>query len=479
MASQSGIASQTSKVLPARILILGGGFAGISTARRLERLLSLREAHITVVSRENFSLFTPMLPEVSSGNLESRHVVTPVRAQLRNARFILGEVCAIDLDAKSVEIEHIMLGSRQSLAYDHLVLCLGAVTSTFGLPGIAERAFPLKSLEDAERLRNHVIGMLELADVTEDAIERKRLLTFVFVGGGFTGVEAAGEMIDFFKSALRFYRTIDPREIEIVLIDGGKKLLPELQAGMGEYSAKALERRGVRVMLGTHVSGAFDDGLHLADGTIVATATIVWSAGVKPSPAVGSSPIATGRGGAIPVNADLSVPNYPGVWALGDCATIPAPNGSRYPPTAQHALREGPFLAENIAAVLRGRPTKPFRYQSLGVMASLGGRRGVAGFRGGLLLTGFVAWFVWRTYYLLRLPGLDRQARVAFDWTLGLIFPRDISELRVYTERAQANSLGEAGIIASTKPGLPLEPMPTPSTNVPQVAAHVPSARRS
>jgi NADH dehydrogenase len=459
--------SQAPEIRPARILILGGGFAGISTARRLEALLSPREAEITVVSRENFSLFTPMLPEVSSGNLESRHVVTPVRAQLKSARFILGEVRTIDLEAKFVDLEHIMLGSSQRLAYDHLVLCLGAVTSTFGLPGIAERAFPLKSLEDAERLRNHVIGMLELADVTVNAVERKRLLTFVFVGGGFTGVEAAGEMIDFFKSALRFYRTIDPREIEIVLIDGGKKLLPDLQAGMGEYSAKALERRGVRVMLGTHVSGAFDDGLHLADGTIVATATIVWSAGVKPSPAVASLPIATGRGGSIPVNSDLSVPNFPGVWALGDCAMIPAPDGSHYPPTAQHALREGPFLAANIAAVLRGRPTAPFRYRSMGVMASLGARRGVAGFRGGFLLTGFLAWFVWRTYYLLRLPGLDRQARVAFDWTLGLVFPRDISELRVYTESAQANSLREAGINTLSKVGLPLEPLPTRAENTP------------
>jgi NADH dehydrogenase len=450
-----------SSIAPARIVILGGGFAGIATARRLERLLRPSEAQITVVSRENFSLFTPMLPEVSSGNLESRHVVTPVRAQLRYARFILGEVRAVDLQAKTVDVEHIMLGSRQTLAYDQLVFALGAVTSTFGLPGIAERAFPLKSLEDAERLRNHVIAMLELADVTSDALERTRLLTFVFVGGGFTGVEAAGEMVDFFKSAVRFYRSIDPREIEVVLVEGGKKLLPELQAGMGEYSAKNLEQRGVRVLVGTHVAGAYGDGLRLADGTVIATATIVWSAGVKPSPAVASSPIGSGRGGAIPVNADLSVPNFPGVWALGDCAAIPAPDGGRYPPTAQHALREGPFLAENIAAVLHGRPTKPFRYDSLGMMASLGGRRGVAGFRGKFLLTGFLAWLVWRTYYLLRLPGLDRQARVAFDWTLGLMFPRDISELRVYTQSAQANALGEAGILAPPKPGPPLEPLPS------------------
>jgi NADH:ubiquinone reductase (H+-translocating) len=395
-----------------RILILGGGFAGISVARRLERLVPPCRAEITVVSRENFSLFTPMLPEVSSGNLESRHVVTPVRAQLRHARFILAEVCAIDLAAKCVEVEHILLGTRQRLPYDHLVFALGAVTSTFGLPGIAERAFPLKSLEDADRLHNHIVGILELADVTGDPVERKRLLTFLFVGGGFTGVEAAGEMVDFFKSAIPFYRAIDPREIDVVLIEGGRKLLPELQPGMGEYSAKELQQRGVRVILGNNVAGAFDDGLHLADGTVIAAATIVWSAGVKPSPAVASTPIGTARGGAIPVNADFSVPEYPGVWALGDCAAIPAPGGSRYPATAQHALREGPFLARNLAAVLRGHKTKPFRYRSLGMMASLGARRGVAGFRGGFVLTGFPAWLIWRTYYLLRLPGLDRKSQL-------------------------------------------------------------------
>jgi NADH dehydrogenase len=441
----------------AHILILGGGFAGLATARALERLLKPREATVTVVSRENFSLFTPMLPEVSSGNLESRHVVTPVRAQLRYARFILGEVRAVALAAKNVEVEHIMLGSTQTLAYDQLVFALGSVTSTFNLPGIGEHALPLKTIEDAERLRNHVIAMLELADVTDDPLERKRLLTFVFVGGGFTGVEAAGEMVDFFRSIVRFYRAIDPREIAIVLVEGGKKLLPDLQPGMGEYSAAELERRGVRVLTGVAVASADRDGLRLADGTAIATATIVWSAGVKPSPAVAALPIGTARGGAIPVNPDLSVSGYPGVWALGDCAAIPAPDGTRYPPTAQHAIREGPFLAANIVATLHGRATKPFHYQSLGMMASLGARRGVAGIRGRFLLTGFAAWFLWRTYYLLRLPGLDRQVRVAFDWTLGLVFPRDISELRVYTQAAQVNAFTEAGIAPVEARAAPLD----------------------
>ena len=435
--------------MAARILILGGGFAGLTTARKLERILRPEEAEITVVSRLNYSLFTPMLPEVGSGNLETRHVVTPVRAQLQRASFVLADVRAIDVEAKTVDVEHTIRGARRTLPYDQLVIALGSVTSTFDLPGIAERSLPYKTLEDADRLRNHVIAMLELASETIDPAERKRLLSFVFVGGGFTGVEAAGEMADFFRSSLRFYPNIAPDEIAIALVEGGHKLLPELQAGMGEYSAKALSRRGIEVMTDAMVASADRHGLHLKDGRLLDTATIVWSAGVKPSPVVKASPMGTGRGGAVSTNPDLSVPNFPGVWAIGDCAAIPAPGGSTFPATAQHAIREGPVLATNIAATLRGKPTRPFRYTSLGMMASLGARRGVAGLQGRFLLTGFLAWVLWRSYYLARLPGLDRQARVAFDWTLGLLFPRDIAELRVYTSNVQDEQRREGGMAAT------------------------------
>ncbi len=434
--------------MAARILILGGGFAGLATARTLEKKLRPGEAEMTLVSRENFSLFTPMLPEIGSGTLETRHVVTPVRAQLRRTSFVLGDVRDIDLAAKTVDIEHTIAGTRQTLGYEQLVIALGSVTSTFGLPGIAERSIPYKTLEDADRVRNHVIAMLELADVTHDPIERKRLLSFVFVGGGFTGVEAAGEMADFFRNTSRFYPSITPGEIEVYLVEGGKKLLPDLQAGMGEYSAKALARRGVHVLVNTFVAGADATGLALKDGTTIPTATIVWSAGIKPSPIVSALSIGTGRGGAIVVANDLSVPNHPGVWAIGDCAAIPDPDapGSNYPATAQHAIREGPTLGANIVAHLRGRPTELFRYRSMGMMASLGARRGVAGLQGKFLITGFFAWLLWRTYYLARLPGLDRRLRVTFDWTLGLLFPRDIAELRVYSRIAQDRAEREAGI---------------------------------
>ncbi len=423
--------------MPPRIVILGGGFAGLATARKLERMLRPGEAKLTIVSRENFSLFTPMLPEVGSGNLETRHVVTPVRAQLKRTEFMLGDVVGVDLVKRHVEVEHTILGTRKNVGYDHLVFALGSVTSTFNLPGVEEHSLAYKTLEDADRLRNHVIAMLELADVAHDPKERQRLLTFVFVGGGFTGVEAAGEMADFFRSSIRFYPSISHDQIEIVLVEGGPKLLPDLQDGMGEYSAKALSRRGIRVMTSTLVAGADEHGLMLKGGRKIETSTIVWSAGVKPSPVVARLPIGTGRGGAIPVRDDFSVPDYPGVWAIGDCASIPSPDGKTFPATAQHAIREGPTLAHNIVASLRGEPTKGFDYVSLGIMASLGARRGVAGLKGKYLLTGFLAWLLWRSYYLFRLPGLDRQFRVAFDWTLGLIFPRDIAELRVYSRLEQ------------------------------------------
>lgn len=429
----------------ARIVVLGGGFAGIATIGALERGLRADEAELTLVSRENFSLFTPMLPEVSSGNLETRHVVTPVRAQVKRTRFMLGDVRYIDLYHRTIEVEHTLTGARQIVDYDQLIFALGSVTSTFDLPGVAERALPLKTLEDAERVRNHMIAMLELAAITQDPAERKRLLTFVFVGGGFTGVEAAGEMTDFFRSVLRFYPSIAMEDLDIALVEGGPRLLPDLMPEMGTYSARSLTERGVRVLVGTMVAGASPEGLETKDGQTIRTASIVWSAGIKPAPAIASLPFEKRRG-AIVVDGDFSVPSFPGVWALGDCASVPNPKGGQYPPTAQHAIREGPVLAANVVATLRGRPTKTFAYDSLGIMASLGARQGVAGIFDRYVVRGFLAWLIWRTYYLARLPGLDRQLRVAFDWTLGLIFPRDIAELRVYSALAQAKAESDAAL---------------------------------
>ena len=426
-----------------KIVVLGGGFAGVATARRLERKLRPDEADVALVSRDNFTLFTPMLPEVSSGGLEPRHVATPVRAQLRRTTFVLGEIARIDLDAREVDARHPITGDVTRLAYDHLVLALGSVTSTFGIPGVEEHTLPLKTLEDAETLRNRIVAALEQAVVTPAGPARDRLLTFAVVGGGYTGCECAGELVDFFHSIVNFYRPLRLADVRMILIEAGHALLPDLPEGMGRYTTRNLARRKVELIIGDGVARIDEHGIALQSGANIPCATVIWSAGVRPSPVLRDLPrLQHARNGGILTNRDMSAAGLPGVWALGDCAWIPAqPDAQQsdrnawYPATAQHAIREGPALADNVVATLRGKPTKPFHYTSLGTMASLGARRGVAQLPGGFVLTGFLAWFLWRSYYLARLPGLDRQVRVAIDWTLGVIFPRDIAELRLYTER--------------------------------------------
>lgn len=431
---------------PARIVILGGGFGGIAVAHRLERRLRPGEAEVVLISRENFSLFTPMLPEVSSGALDIRHVVTPIRSQLRRTRFMLADVRTIDLNTRQVEFMHTLTGRVEQLGYDQLVLALGSSTSTFGLPGVAERVFALKTLEDAGILRNRLVWLLELADSSSDPILRRRYLTVTVVGGGFTGVEATGELVELFASVLRFYPSIDRKDVRIVLIEGGNSLLLGLPPRMGRYSADDLRARGVEILTGDGVAGADDGGIILQSGARIETATIVWSAGVAPSPTIKASALPQTKRGAVVVERDLRVEGYQNVWALGDCAAIPDGSGGFYPPTAQHAIREGPVLADNLIATLRGKPLRAFDFRALGMMASLGARRAVAQLPGDRVLTGFLAWVLWRTYYLLRLPGLDRKLRVAFDWTLELLFPRDIAELRVYSREAQSSAATDAGL---------------------------------
>ena len=436
--------------MSAKIVILGGGFAGVAVAQRLEKKLRPGEAEIAIVSRENFTLFTPMLPEVSSGGIETQHIVTPVRAQLHRSTFVLGEIVRIDLDARVVEAQHPLTGDVTSLAYDHLVLALGSVNATFGIPGVTEHTLPLKTIEDAETLRNRIIAALEQAAVTPPGPEREQLLTFVVVGGGYTGCETAGELVDLFRSIVPFYRMLALREVRIVLIEAGKALLPDLPPQMGAYTTRNLTRRGVELLLGNGVKEVDRHGLGLQSGTRIGSATRIWSAGVRPSPVLKDLPgVMHARNGGIVVRRDMSVIGRPEVWALGDSAWIPriddaqqADRDAWYPATAQHAIREGPALADNIIAALRGRQTKPFVYATLGTMASLGGRRGVAALPGGFVLTGLAAWLLWRTYYLARLPGLDRRLRVTVDWTLGLIFRRDIAEMRLYTQRPPGASYG-------------------------------------
>jgi NADH:ubiquinone reductase (H+-translocating) len=413
------------------IVIVGGGFGGIAVASQLERRLRSGEAEIVVLSRDNYTLFTPMLPEVTSGELEVRHVVTPIRTQLRRSNFILCDVERIDIAAKSLEYRHVLTGRRRTLSYDHVVLSMGSTTSTFGLPGVAQNAWALKTLRDADALRNRLVWLLELADTTDDVRRRRELLTLAVVGGGFTGVEAAGEMYELFRSVVRFYRNIRLDDVRMVLVEAGPALLAGLPQKMGVYAERVLKRRGIEVMAGDGVASADENGLTLQSGRRIESATIVWSAGVAPSAMAAGLTLEKTKRGAIVTGPDMRSVSDPSVWALGDCASIPGEDGTPYPMTAQHAIREGPALADNLVRALRGEQTRPFRYRSLGMMAALGGRKAVAQLPGDRVITGFLAWFLWRSYYLLRLPGLDRQLRVAFDWTLELLFPRDIAELRV------------------------------------------------
>lgn len=437
-----------------RIVILGGGFAGIAVARRLEERLDGGEAEIVLICRENFTLFTPMLPEVSSGALDVRHVVTPIRSQLRRTRFVLADVDDVDTAAATVAFTHTLSGETETLAYDHVVFALGSSTSTFDLPGVAQRVFALKTLEDAGILRNRFVWLLELADSAPSDNDRNRLLTIAVVGGGFTGVEAAGELVELFRSVLRLYPNVARADVRVVLVEGGPVLLPGLPEKMGTYSARALRKRGVEILTGDGVASADDDGLVLQSGRRIETKTIVWSAGVKPSPTVARSSLPKTKRGAIVTEPDFRVQGFSNVWAAGDCAAIPNPDGGIFPPTAQHAIREGPALADNLAATIRGGATRPFAFRSLGMMASLGARKAVAQLPGDRVLTGFFAWFLWRSYYLLRLPGLDRKLRVAFDWTLELLFPRDIAELRIYTRRAQSSAAADAGLDPRDEPAV-------------------------
>jgi NADH dehydrogenase len=288
--------------------------------------------------------------------------------------------------------------------------------------------------------------------VTPAGPARARLLTFTVVGGGYTGCEAAGELVDLFHSIVPFYRPLKLSDVRMVLIEAGKALLADLPEKMGAYTTRDLRHRNVELILGDGVKTIDEDGLSLHSGARIPCATMIWSAGVRPSPILKDLPgVVHARNGGIVVRRDMSVIGAPGVWGIGDCAWVPkvddadqAERGAWYPPTAQHAIREGPALADNIIATLRGTPTKPFSYNSLGTMASLGGRRGVAALPGDFVLTGFLAWILWRSYYLARLPGLDRRLRVTIDWTFGLLFPRDIAEMRLYTERGNTADMEKA-----------------------------------
>ena len=410
-----------------RIVILGGGFGGVYAAMHLEKLLTRESAvEICLVSHDNFFLFTPMLHEIAASDLEITNIVNPLRKLLRKVEVLVGDVNQIDLRNKRVLISRGYHKHSQQLDYDHLVIALGSITNFYDVPGLAELAIAMKSLRDAIQLRVQILRYLEEANSEGDPAGRRSSLTFVVAGGGFAGVETVAALNDFVREALPFYPNLCEDMLRVMLVHSGPAILPELGESLGRYTEKVLARRGVEVHLNTRVQSMTESRVFLAGGVSIPSRTLVWTAGTVPSPIISSLPCAKERGRLL-VNQFLRVPDWSNVWAVGDCAFVPDVRnpGQSHPPTAQHAIREGKVVAQNIVAVLSGRPLKSFSFRTIGLLASIGRRSGVARIFG-FNFSGFFAWWMWRTVCLSKLPGLDKKVRVAFDWTLDLLFPKDV-----------------------------------------------------
>ena len=416
-----------------RIVILGGGFAGMKTAECLEQEVHTNStAMITLISETNALLFTPMLAEVAGSTLEPSHISTPLRSSLRRTEFIRGRVNAIDLESRKVVLASDSPTGQLVVPYDHLVLALGSVSNYLGMANIEKLAFNFKSLLDAIRIRNHVIEMFERADREPDPLQRASLLSFVIAGGGFAGVELAGALNDFARGILADYPNLNPNEPNIVLVHSRDRILPELSESLARYAQKKMEARGVKFRLNARLSDVQPGVVVVSDGEIRAQ-TLVWTAGTAPNPLLKSQPFERDKRGAVKVDFTLAVPGHPGVWALGDCAAVnDAKTGKPCPPTAQFAIREAATVARNIAAQLGGWPLKNFHFDSLGALCVVGHQTACAELRvpfarsKSVRFSGLLAWLMWRGIYLSKLPGMERKIRVLMDWMIELFFPRDI-----------------------------------------------------
>jgi len=410
-----------------RIVIAGGGFAGLYAAKQFERTLARRpDIEVTLISHENFILFTPMLHEVAAGDLLPGDIVNPLRRILRRVHVVVAELEGIDLTTRSVRCRNALQDVERTFGFDHLLLALGAETNFFDTPGVRDWAVTMKNLADAALLRNRMVALLEEASLHNDEATQKELLTFVTAGGGFSGAETTGAVNDFLRETARFYPAVKPEMIRTILVHGGEYLLPELGEELGRYAERKLKKRGVAVMTGALVKSYDGSVVQVNDGTSISAATLIWTAGAKPSPVVESLACPKERG-RILVDDCLAVAGIPGLWAAGDCAAVPDGTGKFYPPTAQHGMREAVVAAENIAHAIAGEPLKAFRYKTVGMLASLGHHTGVAKFFG-MKFSGFVAWWMWRSVYLAKLPRLAKKLRVAVDWTLDLFFGREIEQ---------------------------------------------------
>ena len=416
-----------------RIVILGGGFAGMKTAERLEQELRTNaSAMITLVSDANALLFTPMLAEVAGSSLEPSHISTPLRSSLHRTEFVRGRIDGIDLKNRKVVLASDSATGQLFVPYDQLVLALGSVSNYLGMANVEKLAFNFKSLLDAIRIRNRVIEMFERADREADASERAAFLSFVIAGGGFAGVELAGALNDFGRGILADYPNLSPNELSIVLVHSRDRILPELSESLAGYAQKKMEARGVRFRLNARLSDVRPGVVVVSDGEIRAR-TLVWTAGTAPNPLLKAQSFECDKRGAVKVDSTLAVPGHSGVWALGDCAAVTdSKTGQQCPPTAQFAIREAATVARNIAAQLKGRRSKNFHFDSLGALCVVGHQTACAELsvpfaRGkSVRFSGLLAWLMWRGIYLSKLPGMERKIRVLMDWVIELFFPRDI-----------------------------------------------------
>jgi len=414
---------------PHRILILGGGYVGLYTALRLRRKLSADEAAITVVDPRSYMTYQPFLPEASAGSLSPRHVVVPLRRVLKDVEVINGRVLSLNHAGRRATIEPLD-GAPFETEYDTVVVALGSVARTLPIPGLAEEGVGFKTIEEAIYLRNQVLHSLDVAESTHDAARRRRALTFVFVGGGYAGIEALAESEDLARDATRYYRTVGAADLRFVLVEATGRILPEVGPDLGEYTVRELRGRGIDVRLNTRLESCVDGHVVLSDGESFDSDTLVWTAGVKANPVLAELGLPLDERGRLRCTAALQVDGVEGAWGAGDACAVPdlTQPGEFCSPSAQHAVRQAHRLADNIVATLRGKPVADYRHKHAGSVASLGLHKGVAQVYG-VKLRGLPAWFMHRTYHLSRVPTFNRKMRVVADWTLALFFRRETVSL--------------------------------------------------
>lgn len=430
-----------------RIVILGGGFGGVYTALYLEKLLGRRDDfQISLINQENYFVFQPLLAEVVSGNIGMTDMVSPIRQMLHKTDLHVRRVETVDMAARTVTLSAGFRPHAHTLKFDHLVIAVGNVTDFRGLRGLPEHALPFKNLGDALRIRNHVIHALEEAAVEHhDADLRRELLTFVVAGGGFSGVEVVAEINDFVRGVIKNYPQLDVNEVRVVLLHSRERILPELDASLAHFAEKILQKRGVEVLLNTKLAAATGDAAVLSNGVTIPTKTLISTVPSSPNPLLATLGLPLDKSGRLVSNAFAAVEGAENIWALGDCARVPTPDGEPSPPTAQFAIRQAKTLAHNIVTKIRGEgvPQK-FMFKELGRLGALGHRSAVAQVFG-FNISGFLAWWMWRTIYLMKLPGWGRRLKVAVSWTLDLLLPKDLTQLKLEHSMGIAHEHFEPG----------------------------------